>query len=142
MRCEVCNQDLAAGSLASHLQSQNNVRHCYLGEAAFTEAPRTFEARFMPVAGKWLCPVPNYPQGQEGKGCRTETNLWSHFAPRPPRDTVQVGGICPDKCHHCEMQAQGVGFMRHEQTDQECRKLAAQLSAEMAETAERKFTTY
>ena len=56
VRCEVCNQEVASGSLPFHLQFEHNVRHCYLGEAVITEEPQTFEAQFMPATGKWLCP--------------------------------------------------------------------------------------
>ena len=39
VRCELCQVELAAGSLASHLQSQHDVRYCYLGEAMCPTAP-------------------------------------------------------------------------------------------------------
>ena len=45
---------LAASSLASHLKTRHDVRHCYLGEAMCPVAPASYEARFMPATGKWL----------------------------------------------------------------------------------------
>ena len=32
VRCELCQVELATSSLASHLESQHDMRHCYLGE--------------------------------------------------------------------------------------------------------------
>merc|ERR1711966_193049 len=59
VRCELCQVELATSSLVSHLESQHDVRHCYLGEAVCPVAPASYTARFMPATGKWLCPVPD-----------------------------------------------------------------------------------
>ena len=90
--------------------------------------------------------VPDCPLRREGKGCRSEANLWSHFAHRHPQGTVRIGGACPPKCRLCGLQTRAAGSLRHEQTDK-CRKLVAQrrrgrLAAEVSAAAERKFTAY
>ena len=51
-RCELCNQEMETGSLVSHLQSRYNVRHCDLDKEVCSVVPRTFEARYMPMADK------------------------------------------------------------------------------------------
>ena len=104
VRCELCQVELATSSLASHLESQHDVRHCYLGEAVCPVAPASYTARFMPATGKWLCPVPDCPQGREGRGASNEANLWSHFAHRHPHGTVRIGGASPPKCRLCGLQ--------------------------------------
>ena len=88
VRCELCQVELATSSLASHLESQHDVRHCYLGETVCPVAHASYEALFMPETGKWLCPVPDCLQGWEGRGCSNEANLWSYFAHRHPHGTV------------------------------------------------------
>jgi hypothetical protein len=147
VRCELCQVELATGSLASHLETQHDVRHCYLGEAAVCPvAPQSYKARYMPATGKWLCPAPSCPQGREGKGCSSEANLWSHFAHRHPTDKVRIGGLCPPKCHLCGLQTRAVGSVWHERSEQ-CQKLAAQrrrdrLAEKVAVAVQRKFTAY
>ena len=122
------------------------MQHCYLGEAVCPVAPASYTARFMPATGKWMCPVPDCPQGREGKGTSNEANLWSHFAHRHPQGRVRIGGTCPPKCRLCGLQTWATGTVRHKQTAK-CRKLAAQrrrqqLAGEVSAAAERKFTAY
>ena len=86
------------------------------------------------------------PEGQEGKGCSNEVNLWSHFAHCRPQDKVRIRGLCSPKCRLYELQTRAAGSARHERSDQ-CQKLAAhrqrQRLAEEVEAAEqRKFTVY
>ena len=66
VQCELCQVDLVVGSLALHLETQHNMRHCYLGKAVCPVAPPSYEAQYMPATGKWLCAVPDCPQGQGG----------------------------------------------------------------------------
>ena len=101
MRCELCQVELAAGSLASHLKTHHNLRHCYLSKTVCPVASQSYKAPYMPAMGKWLCPVPNCLQGRKGKGCSNEANLWSHFAHCHPKDKVRIGGLCPPKCRLC-----------------------------------------
>ena len=44
VRCELCQVELAAGSLVSHLQTQHDVRYCYLEEEVCPVAPQTLDA--------------------------------------------------------------------------------------------------
>ena len=112
----------------------------------FPVASASYEARYMPATGNWLCPVPDCPQGREGKGCSSKANLWSHFTHRHPHGKVRIRGACPPKYRLCGLQTGAAGSVRHEQTTK-CRKLAAQqrrqqLAAEVLVAAERKFTAY
>lgn len=66
---------LVVGSLASHLESQHNVQHCYLDEAVCPIVFKSYEVLFIPVMSKWLCLVPNCPQVREGKGCSNKANI-------------------------------------------------------------------
>ena len=93
VRCELCQVELATSSLASHLESQHDVRHCYLGETVCPVAPVSCEAQYMPATSKWLCPMADCPHGREEKGCSNEANLWSYFARRHPHGTVWIRGV-------------------------------------------------
>ena len=62
--CQLCQIELAVGSLTSHIKSQHNVRHCYFGEAVCPVASQSYKTRYMPAAGKWLCSVPNCKGGR------------------------------------------------------------------------------
>ena len=104
--------------MASHLENQQDVHHCYLGETVCLAAFQSYKARYMPVTGKWLCHMPNCQQGREGKGCSNKANLLSHIAHHRPQDTVRIRGLYPPKCRLCGMQSQAVGSVQHEQLDQ------------------------
>ena len=109
MQCKLCQVSLANGSLASHLETRHDVQHCYLGEAVCPVAPASYEARYMPATDKWLCPVPDCPQGRERKRCNSKANLWSRFAHCHLQGAVQIGGHCPPKCRFCELQTRVSG---------------------------------
>ena len=132
--------------MALHLESQHDVRHCYLGKAVCPVARASYEARFVPATGKWLGPVPDCLQRREERGCSNEANLLSHFVHLHPQGTVWIGGASPPKCCLCGLQTWAAGTVRHKQTAK-CRKLEAQrrrqqLVAEVLAAAERKFTAY
>ena len=87
---------MAVGSLRSHLETQHDVYTLFALHADATPpvAPRRLAATYGIGEGKYRCPVPGCPQGQEGRGCKTPFNLRWHFEYRHPTDEVVVGGEC------------------------------------------------
>ena len=62
--CHVCQEEMAVGSLASHLATQHDVYQCFVApgaERAGAGDGATLEARFYPAEGAYRCPVPNCP---------------------------------------------------------------------------------
>ena len=110
--------------------------------------PRRLAATYNVGEGKYRCPVPGCPQGQEGRGCKTPFNLRWHFGYRHPTDEVVVGGECLPRCRLCKMQVAWsvVGTPAHEGS-KTCWRMKAQwaqhevAAAGVRATAHR-FTAY
>ena len=104
--CQECGQKMVVGSLRSHLETQHDVYTSFAlpADAAPPVAPRRLAATYNVGEGKYRCPVPGCPQGQEGRGCKTPFNLRWHFGYRHPTDEVVVGGECLPRCRLCTMQ--------------------------------------
>ena len=68
--CQECGQQMAVGSLRSHLETQHDVYTSFALPAGATPpvAPRRLAATYGVGEGKYRCPVPGCPQGQEGRG--------------------------------------------------------------------------
>ena len=100
MSCQECGQMMAVGSLRSHLETQHDVYTSFALPVDTTPpvAPRRLAATYDVGEGKYRCPVPGCPQGQEGRGCKTPFNLRWHFGYRHPTDEVVVGGECLPRC--------------------------------------------
>ena len=97
---------MVMGSLQSHLETQHDVYTTFAlpADAAPPVAPRHLAATYDVEEGKYRCPIPGCPQGQEGWGCKTSFNLQWHFGYRHPTDEVAVGGECLPRCRLCRMQ--------------------------------------
>ena len=149
--CTICNASLAVGSLRSHLVTQHDVHQCFVvkdSEAAPLPPPWRYIADYYPADGKFRCPVPECPQGDEGYGCTTSFNLRWHFAFRHPRDQVEVKGKCLPRCRLCGMQVGRavLGTVKHEES-KTCREMTARrrqhrVAAEGARAMQRTFTAY
>merc|ERR1712086_95888 len=114
VKCDLCDMEMAAGSLRSHLETQHDTyRHFVLGGGEEESEGRTYEARRELATGRWPCPVPECPGGG-----RDPYDLRRHFRSRHPRDLVSVRGETFPRCEACGMQvsAEVLGSKQHEAT--------------------------
>ena len=88
VHCRECREEMAAGSLASHLMTQHGkvaeTRRSWRTPAA-GDGPRTFRMAFPAKGGPRICPVERCP-GQAA----TRTAMWVHFLHRHVLDTVVI----------------------------------------------------
>ena len=86
--CPCCPTILATGFLRFHLVTQHNAHPCFILKDSHRGPsllpPTRYSATLLLEDGKWRCPGPNCPQGQEGCGCSTTSNLRWHCAYHHP----------------------------------------------------------
>ena len=145
VRCDHCGLEMAAGSLAKHLETQHDVfRSMVLNRDLLVDRePVTYHANPRGVyRGSWDCPFP---------GCLgTATTKWGlrrHFNDRHPMDLVDIPGegVYP-KCTLCGMQTNFASAPNHERTAT-CRAGAEKReqhrrAEEAAQAMEETFTAY
>ena len=70
--CQECGQQMAVGSLRSHLETQHDVYTSFAlpADAAPPVAPRQLAVTYGIVEGKYRCPMSGCLQGQEERGCK------------------------------------------------------------------------
>ena len=99
VKCDLCDMEMAAGSLRSHLETQHDTYRYFILDGDEEESEgRTYEARRGIATGGWPCPVPKCPGGG-----RDPYDLRRHFQPRHPRDLVSVRGETLPRCEVCGM---------------------------------------
>ena len=109
VECDHCGQELAASSLASHLETQHGVFQAQVVDPEYLEdrPAWTYEAHES-ADGIYRCPVPDC----EGEA-RQKWGLRRHFRDRHPLDMVYTPGegVFP-KCENCGMQTSELAFDR------------------------------
>ena len=144
MKCDLCDMEMAAGSLRSHLETQHDTyRYFVLDGGEEENEGRTYEARRDLATGRWPCPVPEYPGGG-----RDPYDLRRHFRLRHPRGLVSVRGEILPRCEVCGMQvsAEVLGSKQHEAT-RTCQTFCAmrvqhERALAGAKAMRRRFTAY
>ena len=141
--CNICGDELAAGSLRLHLESQHGVYRSFPLDRRLVDSRLsvTYRTRQTLALRAIICPVPCCPY--------TATTLYTlrqHFCYRHPQDSVfsLKEGMLPH-CGQCGMQVSNPG-PRHEQT-KTCRALNTQqtqhaAAANLAEALARQFSAY
>jgi len=104
--CEVCGASLAAESLCSHLETQQNIFRSFVlnWDIVIARAPEVYHVTESPTTGLYFCPVAQCG-GQSG----TRFNLRRHFLMRHPQDLIciPIEGSQPlplPKCERCGLQ--------------------------------------
>ena len=100
--CGECGEDIAAGSLSSHLMTQHGKaapwRHLWAPQT--TGGPRTYKMHF-PTGSRRQCPVEGCPGVYV-----TRAAMWVHFVHRHVHDTVLIleeGNLPLPQCPRCDL---------------------------------------
>ena len=102
VECSLCNRNLAAASLPSHMLSQHGVVHQDNQPAPPEEQARDYRVSFPPHLDSIECPVDVCRETIKGK----RHNLRKHFVHRHPDDTICIleeGQHPLTKCPRCGM---------------------------------------
>ena len=140
--CDICDQELQAVSLDSHLATQHEVYRSKVidQELLVVKEPQTFKTS-VTASGRYICPVPDC--------AGTATTKWSmrrHFGMRHPSDLIHIAGEgCFPRCKRCHHQVNPTA-LGHSQT-KNCRegyerRLQHEAAATAGRSLERDFTAY
>ena len=140
--CDLCDMDLAAGSLPSHLEAKHDVfRSKVINQDLLVERDAKVYHAMASYDGTFYCPVP----GCLGKAT-TKWTLRRHFGQRHPLDLVSVPGQgCYPRCEGCAHQVSPLATRHRESKN--CRegterRVQHEAAANSARALQQQFTAY
>ena len=143
VECDICQQEVSAESLTSHLETQHNIFRSFVlnRDLVVEREPMVHNTTYLYYSKRYHCPVPGCTGGES-----TKWNLHRHFSDCHPNDLFNVPGEgLYRKCERCGMQV-SPSANKHKRSahcwDGRAKRLQHEADEHSAQALDTVFTAY